>query len=147
MKNIAIILAGGVGNRFGLNMPKQFGKLAGKTIIEHTIETFQKNDLIDEVCIVSHKEWLWKIEELVNKNNFSKVKKILNGGKERKDSSLSAINAYTLEYEEVNLIFHDAVRPFVDDRIIDDCITHLKHYNAIDVAIPATDTIIKVKII
>ena len=145
MKNIAIILAGGSGSRFGLDIPKQFAKLAGKTIIEHTIDIFENNSLIDEIAIVIKPQYKHKIEEIVLNNNYKKIKKILNGGEERKDSSLSAINAYTLEYEEVNLIFHDAVRPFVDDRIIDDCITHLKHYNAIDVAIPATDTIIKVK--
>jgi len=144
MKNIAIILAGGTGNRFGLNIPKQFAKLAGKTIIEHTIETFQKHQFIDEVCVVIHPDWIWKIEEIVNVNNFSKVKKILTGGKERKDSSLSAIEAYSLESKELNMIFHDAVRPFVDNHIIDNCIENLKHYNAIDVAISATDTIIEV---
>ncbi len=144
MKNIAIILAGGIGSRFGLNIPKQFAKLAGKTIIEHTIETFQKHQLIDEVCVVIHPDWIWKIEEIININNFSKVKKVLSGGEERKDSSLSAIEAYSLESKELNMIFHDAVRPFVDDRIIDNCIENLKHYNAIDVAISATDTIIEV---
>jgi len=145
MKNIAIILAGGIGSRFGLEIPKQFAKLAGKSIIEHTIETFQNHTLIDEVCIVIHPEWIWKIEDIVNINNFTKVKKVLAGGAERKDSSLSAINAYALQSRELNLLFHDAVRPFVDNRIIDNCIENLKHYNAIDVAISATDTIIEVE--
>ncbi len=144
MRNIAVILAGGVGARFGLNIPKQFGKLAGKSILEHTIETFQKNDLIDEICIVAHPDWIWRVEEMIGSNHFSKVRKVLAGGKERKDSSLSAINAYTVE-GEINLIFHDAVRPFVDDRIIENCVEKLKHYNALDVAIPAVDTIIEVK--
>jgi len=145
MQNIAIILAGGVGSRFGLDIPKQFAKLAGKSIIEHTIEVFQKHALIDEICVVSHKEWTWKIEEFVLKNHFTKVKKILSGGEERKDSSLSAITAYSqLCKDDVNLIFHDAVRPFVSHKIIDNCIESLKHYDAIDVAIPAVDTIIEV---
>jgi 2-C-methyl-D-erythritol 4-phosphate cytidylyltransferase len=145
MKNIAIILAGGTGSRFGLEIPKQFAKLAGKSIIEHTIETFQKHTLIDEICVVIHPDWVWKIEEMVNSNSFTKVKKVLTGGEERKDSSLSAIEAYALQNKELNLLFHDAVRPFVDNRIIDNCIENLKHYNAIDVAISATDTIIEVE--
>jgi len=146
MKNVAVILAGGIGSRFGLDIPKQFAKLAGKSIVEHTIEVFQKHDLIDEICIVSHKNWIWKIEEIIAKNNFFKVKKILSGGKERKDSSLSAIMAYDQSVkDDINLIFHDAVRPFVSDRIIDNCVESLKHYNAIDVAIPAVDTIIQVE--
>jgi 2-C-methyl-D-erythritol 4-phosphate cytidylyltransferase len=146
MKNIAVILAGGVGSRFGLDIPKQFAKLAGKSIIEHTIEVFQKHELIDEICIVSHRDWIWKMEEMVVQNSFSKVKKVLIGGDERKDSSLSAITAYNESLsQDVNLIFHDAVRPFVNNRIIDNCIESLKHHNAIDVAIPAVDTIIEVE--
>ena len=145
--NIAVILAGGVGSRFGLDIPKQFAKLAGKTIIEHTIEIFNNHSEIDEVCIVIHRDWINKIEEIVESNNFSKVKKVLSGGDERKDSSLSAIRAYEIDYkdEDVNLIFHDAVRPFVSHKIIENCIDSLNHYNAIDVAIPAVDTIIEVK--
>ena len=146
-KNIAVILAGGSGSRFGLNIPKQFAKVAGKTIIEHTLDTFQNNNYIDEICIVIKSEWINKIEEIVINGNYSKVKKILNGGKERKDSSLSAINAYKLEKDSANynMIFHDAVRPFVSDGIIQKCIDALSRYNAVDVAIPATDTIIEVK--
>ncbi len=147
MKNIAIILAGGSGSRFGLNIPKQFAKVAGKTLIEHTLDTFQKSDLIDEICIVIKADWVDKIEEIIIKGEYSKVKKVLNGGEERKDSSLAAINAYKMESNSshYNMIFHDAVRPFVTDGIIQKCIDGLSHYSAIDVAIPATDTIIEVK--
>jgi 2-C-methyl-D-erythritol 4-phosphate cytidylyltransferase len=145
LKNIAIILAGGSGNRFGLNTPKQFVKLAGKTIIEHTIDAFEQCDLIDEIAIVVKPEYEDRIKEIILANKYEKVKKILQGGEERKDSSLSAIYAYNKEYGECNLLFHDAVRPFVSGKIIEDCIKGLKYYNAIDVAIPATDTIIEVK--
>ncbi len=144
MKNVAVILAGGTGNRFGLNIPKQFAKVAGKTIIEHTISRFQKHKRVDEICIVVHPDWIDKVESLIVKNRFTKVEKILRGGEERKDSSLSAIEAYSVEYSEANMIFHDAVRPFVEDRIIDECLDRLETYNAIDVAIPAVDTIIEV---
>ena len=145
-KNIAVILAGGTGSRFGLDIPKQFAKVAGKTIIEHTIEVFQKHNLIDEICIVIKSEWIHKVEKIVLDKGYNKVKKILHGGDERKDSSLSAIESYSFEEDsdEYNMIFHDAVRPFVTDAIIEKCIHALKNYSAIDVAIPATDTIIEV---
>lgn len=144
MKNIGVLLAGGKGNRFGGEIPKQLIKVAGKTIIEHTIDVFQRSNMIDEIAIVSNPNYLSNIEEIVAKNRYSKVKKILNGGKERSDSSLAAINAYKYESKEVNLIFHDAVRPFIEDSIIDRVIKSLEEYNAVDVAIPATDTIIEV---
>lgn len=50
--NIAIILAGGVGSRLGLSTPKQFFKVAGKMVIEHTVDTFEKNPHIEEIAIV-----------------------------------------------------------------------------------------------
>ena len=52
--NIAVILAGGVGNRLGMNKPKQFLKVAGKTVFEHTVDAFQKHNKIDEIFVVMH---------------------------------------------------------------------------------------------
>lgn len=146
MKNIAIILAGGSGSRFGSEIPKQFIKVAGKTIIAHTIEAFQCCENIDEIAVVINPNFVKEIERIVNINQFNKVKKILLGGKERSDSSLAAIDAYSLEdkSEDINLIFHDAVRPFISRSIINQVIEALEKFNAIDVAIPATDTIVEV---
>lgn len=143
MRNIAVVLAGGFGQRLGDATPKQFLKLAGKKVIEHTIDVFQNHPLIDEIVVVSNPNYVQEVENILVKNEYSKMKKILKGGKERYHSSLAAINAYE---EEVNMIFHDAVRPLVNDRIITDCINALKTYNAVDVAIKTTDTIIQVDV-
>lgn len=140
-KNVAVILAGGVGSRLGISTPKQFFKIAGKMVVEHTIDAFEINPHIDEIAIVSNSFYYSEFETLIIKNGWTKVKKILFGGEERYHSSLSAINAY--EQSEVNLIFHDAVRPLVSQRIINDVVTALDTYAAIDVAMPATDTIIE----
>ena len=142
IRNIAIVLAGGVGSRLGLSTPKQFFKVAGKMVIEHTLDTFEHNTHIDEIVIVSNPVYVSDVENIVLRNGWKKVKKILKGGKERYDSSLSAIHAYE-GGEEVNLIFHDAVRPLVSPRIIDDVCEALKQYEAIDVTVPAVDTIIE----
>jgi 2-C-methyl-D-erythritol 4-phosphate cytidylyltransferase len=144
MRNIAVILAGGKGNRFGGDLPKQLVQLAGKTIIEHTIEVFQNSSSIDEIAIVSNPDYISDIEHIVTTNAYFKVKNILIGGKERTYSSLAAIRAYDGENEDVNLIFHDAVRPFIDLSIIDRVVEALRKYNAVDVAIPTTDTIIEI---
>lgn len=141
--NIAVILAGGTGNRLGMDRPKQFLKIAGKTVLEHTVEAFQKNRLIDEIFIVMHSSYVHDAENMAKKNNWTKVKKILNGGSERYESSLAAINACVgKKKENLKLIFHDAVRPLVSERIINDVVDALQKHDAVDVAVPAVDTII-----
>jgi 2-C-methyl-D-erythritol 4-phosphate cytidylyltransferase len=141
--NIAIILAGGSGNRMGNELPKQFLKIADKTVIEHTTEIFEKNTQIDEIAIVIHQDYMEEMEQIVQRNSWTKVKKIIKGGKERFHSSLAAIRAYQ-QYPEYNLIFHDAVRPLVSNRIIHDVVKALAQYRAVAVAIPTTDTIFEV---
>jgi 2-C-methyl-D-erythritol 4-phosphate cytidylyltransferase len=147
MKTIAIILAGGVGSRFGYDGPKQFVKLAGLSVIDHTIKAFNDSPLIDEIIVVikdGYQEHIWNS---VRQLSFTKVAKVLNGGKERSDSSLAAINALALENQsdDFKLLFHDAVRPFVDNNIIQRCVDALTHFNAVDVAINTADTIIEVE--
>lgn len=141
-KNVAVVLAGGVGQRFQTELPKQFAKAAGKTIIEHTITAFEEHDRIDEIAVVMHPNYTQHLENMIMTNNWRKVKKILNGGRERYHSSLAAIQAYA--GEQVNLIFHDSVRPLVTGNIITEVVEGLEQFSAIDVAIPATDTIVQV---
>lgn len=140
--NVAIILAGGSGLRLGSELPKQFLQIAGKQVIEHSIDAFESHALIDEICIITRADYLQQVRELVARRGYRKVKKILQGGKERYDSSLAAIKAYP--DEQTNLLFHDAVRPLVSERIITDCIEALSHYNAVTVAAKTTDTILAV---
>ena len=112
-------------------------------VIEHTVDVFERNNHIHEIAIVSNAMLIADIENIVLKNGWTKVKRILKGGSERYESSLSAIKAY--ENEDVNLIFHDAVRPLVSHRILNDVVEALKNYSAIDVAMPSADTIIEVE--
>ncbi len=141
--NIAVILSAGSGSRFGSDVPKQFINLAGKNVIEYTIKAFEENNNIDEICIVADSLYHEKLRKVCDENKFEKVLKIIAGGRERKDSSYEAIKAYESQ-EDINLIFHDAVRPFVSQEIIDNTVEALKTYDAIDVAIPTADTIIKI---
>jgi 2-C-methyl-D-erythritol 4-phosphate cytidylyltransferase len=97
MKTIAVILSGGHGSRFGASVPKQYTKLAGKMVIEHTLGIFQSHAMIDEICIVAHKDYIKLIEKAVLSHLYTKVKKILIGGEQRYESSLAAINAYYKE--------------------------------------------------
>ena len=144
MKNVAVLLAGGSGKRMGHKLPKQFLTIGEKPIIQHTIEAFEYHKLIDEICIIINADYIADVEKLVQEKQFAKVRFVLSGGKERSDSSLAAINAYEDE-RNVNLIFHDAVRPFVSERIITDVVNEVKSGKSVAVAIPTTDTIFKIK--
>lgn len=140
--NVAIILAGGSGSRVGGDRPKQFLEIAGKMIIEHTIEAFHRNERIDEIAIVSRQDYVEEVKAMVERDGYTKVKHVLCGGKERYHSSLAALEAYPDDSD--CLLFHDCVRPLVSQRIINDCLDALNRYDAVDVAIPATDTIIEI---
>ncbi|ATF55230.1 2-C-methyl-D-erythritol 4-phosphate cytidylyltransferase [Morganella morganii] len=142
-KNIAVILASGTGSRFESRIPKQFVKLAGKPVIQYTIEAFENCSAIDEIIIVSKDEYIDFIYEIATKNEFKKINKVISGGKERYDSTWAALTA--TPDENCNLIIHDAVRPFVSERIINDCISALLTYNAVDVVVDAVDTIVEVE--
>lgn len=142
MQNIAVILAGGSGRRVGGDIPKQFFSVAGKTILEYSIEKFEAHPHIHEITIVGHPDYLETIRDLTATGQFKKVRYILPGGHERYHSVLAALGIYG--QTECNLLIHDAVRPAVSHRIIGNVIAGLDHYRAVDVAIPATDTIIEV---
>jgi 2-C-methyl-D-erythritol 4-phosphate cytidylyltransferase len=144
IKNIAVILAAGAGERSGFSTPKQLMKLAGRPVIEHSIKTFQENSQIDEIVIVTNKQCREIIDSLVMVGRFDKCKSVIYGGLERHQSSLAAIHAtahYTSDYD-VRLLFHDAVRPMLSDKIINDVISALAAFNAVDVVVNATDTIV-----
>lgn len=140
---VAVILSGGVGQRMNLGYPKQFSKIAGKTALEHTVSVFQKHSEIDEIIIVSQPNYIKRTEEICTKAGFSKVSRVIFGGKERTDSTLSAIVALQNYADDCKIIIHDAVRPLISTDIISACITQLDEYQAVDVCIPATDTIVK----
>ena len=64
MKNVAIILAGGIGSRMGGPMPKQFLSLNDKPVIVHTLENFQKNAQVDSIIIVCVKDWISHLQDI-----------------------------------------------------------------------------------
>jgi 2-C-methyl-D-erythritol 4-phosphate cytidylyltransferase len=142
-KNLVIILAGGTGSRIEGNLPKQFLTLAGNTILQHAIEKFETHPRIDHIFLVIHEKFLNKAEEIVRKSGHKKIVKILTGGQTRQESSRIGVTAAEPgEYE--NVLVHDAARPFVSKKIIDDIFAALDTYTAVNIAIPSPDTIIEI---
>ncbi len=141
MKNIAIILASGNGERFGENIPKQFFVFRGKTLLEHAIDAFEKNKNIDEIILVTNPKFRDLAEEILAKNSYKKISKLLNGGKTRVESSYIGTSEAP---DDANVLIHDAVRAFVTQKSINDNIEALKKYDAVGTAIDTIDTIIQV---
>lgn len=143
--NVAIILAGGSGERMGaMGIPKQFIDLYGKPVIIHTLEVFDLHLEIDEIVVVCREDYITQLKKWVRDFNLDKVKMILPEGKTRRESTfvgLSAIEAYA--DENMVVVIHDAVRPLVTPRIISENIRLAKEYGAVDTVIPAHDTIVK----
>lgn len=141
MRNIAVILAGGSGKRFGADRPKQLLPLEdGRTILEHAVEAFRACDSIDDVVVVMHEDWIAEVEQTFGY-------RVVAGGRERWESSWNAIRSIVERGESgaCNLLIHDAARPFVSRRIIEDVCRTLERAEAVTVAIPATDTMYRVE--
>jgi 2-C-methyl-D-erythritol 4-phosphate cytidylyltransferase len=143
MKNVAIILAGGEGRRMGGDRPKQFLDLGGRSVIERCVDVFEANGRIDEIAVVMHADYVEEMREMVKSNGWQKVSRVLCGGAKRYLSTVAALEAYK-GVGECNMIFHDAARPFVSERIINDVVDALKEYEAVGVAVPMTDTVFEV---
>ena len=143
MKHIAIVLAGGSGRRMGNALPKQFLKVNERMIIEHTIDAFERSVRIDEIAVVTHPDYVEEMKQIIASNPWKKVAQVLLGGKERTDSTLSALRAYT--NDDDRLLIHDGVRSLVSQEIIENVCDALMTCDAVNVVIPAVDTIIEVK--
>lgn len=142
-RTVAIVLAGGTGTRIGLQIPKQLLKIAGKPIMEHTLAVFEDAPDVDEILVLMAQGFVPEAQQIVDRAGFRKVTKILEGGSTRNETTRRALDA--LGAEECNVLFHDAVRPLLDQRIISDCVTALQDSEAVDVVIPSADTIVVVE--
>ncbi|MGB7964610.1 MAG: bifunctional cytidylyltransferase/SDR family oxidoreductase [Propionicimonas sp.] len=139
---IGVILAGGTGSRVGLSIPKQLLKVAGKPVMEHTLAIFQEAEVIDEIFILMHPDHIDVARQIATR--YPKVTRVLAGGATRNESTRAALNALADADPATRVVFHDAVRPLLEIRIINDCVAALDTYDAVDVAIPSADTIIEV---
>lgn len=144
----AEILAGGHGKRFGnKDLPKQFMMLSEKPIIIHTIEQFVINKDIDKIIVCTPKNWISYTEDLIKKyiKNNDNIE-VTCGGSTRNESIINGCKyiekTYGINKDDI-IVTHDAVRPFINQRIIEDNIKAGKKCSAVDTVIPATDTIIK----
>ena len=142
--NIALIVAGGTGNRMGLDIPKQFVLVNNKPILIYTIEAFLKHPQIDDIYLVIHQDYLDEVNGWIKTYNLNKVKAVIKGGETRQISvfnGLKEMKRNGVKDDDIILI-HDAARPLVNSTIISNNISTCQKYGAAVTSLGATDTIL-----
>ncbi|MCJ7554448.1 MAG: 2-C-methyl-D-erythritol 4-phosphate cytidylyltransferase [Ignavibacteriaceae bacterium] len=147
MKTVAIIPAGGKGLRAGNTIkgtatPKQYLKINGKELIVYTLQTFQKNKLIDKIIVAAEPEYLDMLLKLGKKYRLSKLKLIVEGGATRQDSVYNALLSSEAELNDL-IVVHDAARALLPNEILTNAINTAKKKGNALVCIKAKDTLIK----
>lgn len=145
---VAILLAGGSGQRFGADRPKQFVRIGERTVLEHSLAAFEQSPHIDAILIVSHPQHLDEVRKLLPLSQHPKLLAVVAGGAERQDSTLNALRALTQitdsPLEQIRILIHDAVRPAVSQNIIERVCTALHTHQAANLVVPVTDTLLEV---
>ncbi|HVV30422.1 MAG TPA: D-ribitol-5-phosphate cytidylyltransferase [Mycobacteriales bacterium] len=146
MTTTAVILAGGAGVRSGLDYPKQFLRLGGLPVLEHTLAAFDRHPHVDETLVIASQDWLEETRELVDGVATTKPHAVTVGGVTRNDSTRAALDWLTAQgrSDDCRLLIHDGVRPLVDGATIDRCLAALETYGAVDTVIEASDTVVVV---
>ena len=141
MSTYAIIPSGGVGKRINSSLPKQYVKIKGKELIAYTLEIFEKCELIDKIIISAQPEYNSLLQEIKSKYKISKLFKIVEGGKERQDSVFNALCKINANNNDI-VIVHDAARPLLPIKILEEAIQKAKIFDNVIVATKATDTLV-----
>lgn len=148
-KVFAAVLAGGSGTRMGNpDKPKQFWDLGGVPVIAHTVEKFCLVDEFEKVIVLTPGTWQNQTRDIFRRFLGAHGEKIaiIPGGAERNDTIMNAIDYIEREYgldDDTIIVTHDAVRPFVTYRIIEENIRAAREHGACDTVVPATDTIVQ----
>jgi 2-C-methyl-D-erythritol 4-phosphate cytidylyltransferase len=143
MTTTAVVLAGGTGRRLGLEAPKQLAMVGGRPILTRAIAAFDAAPEIDDILVVMAPGHLEAAE--LAARPYAKVTAVIEGGASRTDSTLRALSALESLPGDARVLFHDAARPFVDGRIIADCVAALDEAEAVAVAVPSSDTVVVVE--
>jgi 2-C-methyl-D-erythritol 4-phosphate cytidylyltransferase len=145
MRIHALVLAGGTGDRFGAEMPKQFVRLAGEPILLRSIRAIVAAG-IDQVIVVTHPSWLAEARALVAAADLAVPVRIAPGGATRNESTRNGLAALDADDEDVVLV-HDAVRPLVPTEVILRSIEPILsgRADATDTVIPSADTLVIVE--
>jgi 2-C-methyl-D-erythritol 4-phosphate cytidylyltransferase len=134
----AIIVAGGSSQRMGFD--KLFALLGDKPVVAHAIDAFEKTPSVDEIVLVGRNERLRELQDIVRAEGFAKVRKVVLGGERRQDSVRAGLAEVRAEFVAV----HDAARPLVRPKQIEQVFEAARQYGAAALAEPVKDTLKRV---
>lgn len=142
--NIALILAGGHGNRTAQDIPKQFMNVYEKPLIIYTLENFEKHPDIDGIVVVCLEGWHEVLKAYARQYRITKLKWIVSGGTDGQESTQKGVEALknVCDAEDVILV-HDAIRPFITDEVITDAITKCQQKGSGLSAVRCQETIVR----
>ncbi len=129
--NIAIIFAGGSGQRMGAGVPKQFLEINGKPVLVHTLELFQYHSMIDKIYISILADYVDYTKELIKEYNLTKVAGIVCGGETAQDSIYNGLKKAAEENDPDSIVLlHDGVRPYINSDVITRNIESVKKHRS-----------------
>lgn len=127
--NVAIIIAGGVGSRMGLDIPKQFVNIYDKPVIIYTLESFQNHPEIDYIEVVCIDGWHDILRAYANQHGITKLKWIVSGGETGQESIRNGVFELKDKCSDEDIVvIHDGIRPLVDASVLSDVIRVCKLY-------------------
>ncbi len=144
MANIALIIAGGAGNRMHQDIPKQFLTVNEKPVIVYTLEIFQSHPEIDAIAVVCIAGWEQVLWAYAKQFNISKLLYVIPGGKNGQDSIRNGVMELERHFaSEDFVLIHDAIRPMVSAEIISDNIRVAKQYGNAITVIPCMEAMMQ----
>lgn len=142
--NIALIIAGGSGNRMHQDIPKQFLTVNEKPIIIYTLEAFEKHPEIDAIAVVCITGWDQVLWAYVKQFNITKLKHVIPGGPQGQDSIRNGVFELEKYYNPDDfVIIHDAIRPMVSAEIISSNIRVAHQYGNAITVIPCAEAMLE----
>lgn len=142
--NIALIIAGGSGQRMHQDIPKQFINVYDKPVIIYTLEAFQKHPNIDAIEVVCLEGWHEILYAYCKQFKITKLVKVVSGGENGQASIRNGIYDIKNRYDEKDIILiHDAIRPMVSEQIISDCIRVCTLYGNAITVIPCAEAMLR----
>lgn len=140
--NIALIIAGGSGQRMGQDIPKQFLTINDKPIIIYTLENFQNNPNIDDILVVCIDGWHDVLKAYARQFGISKLKYVISGGASAQESIRNGVNKLHQIYgDDACVVIHDGIRPLIDENVINDVIEKCYLYGNAVTSLPYNEQI------